>query len=222
MASAKQPKIAVPDKAIVGADIYNLIVSAHNIAKLKAQISHEQTKSADDKHLRTLREFLEQDILACLGPEMLKMSPRCFSWPEYVCKQPGIARDLMTSHIARFLATMRCIEHQYVQMRRLCDMERKYGNGVDGVVVCEQPVLIAFPSFPDGLDGDPDDLDLVVVYDSDNYDATAAVERLDRLGKLDRPNVDEDNVYAQHGNVKNPKMYGMTGKNIKWVGIYHS
>ena len=218
MASSKGTKIVFPDKTIVGADIFNLVASAHNIAKLKNHISHERTKSADDKHLRTLRQFLEQGIIALLGPEMAAQQPPCFSWPEYVCKQPATAHKLLTPHVARFLAMMRSIEHQYVLMRRLCDMERKYANGIDGVTVCEQPVLVAFSSFPEGIHGDPDDLDLVIVYDSSNWDASAAVSRLDRLGHIDSSYNDQE----KYGDVKNPALYGMTGKTIKWAGIYHS
>lgn len=210
---------SVPDKTIVGADIYNLVVAAHNTAKLKNHISHERTKSADDKHLRTLRQFLEQDILALLASRMAEQQPPCFSWPEYICKQPVTARDLMASHVVRFLAMMRSIEHQYVLMRRLCDMERKYAaNDIGGVIVCEEPVLVAFSSFPEGIHGDRDDLDLVIVYDSSNWDASAAVSRLDRLGYIDSSYNDQD----KYGDVKNPALYGMTGKTIKWAGIYHS
>lgn len=209
---------SVPDKTIVGNEIYNLVVAAHNTARLKRHISHERTKSVDDKHLRTLRQFLEHDILACLGPEMAAQQPQCFSWPEYVCIEPSTARDLLTPHVAKFLTTMRSIEHQYVLMRRLCDMERKYANGIDGVTVCEEPVLVAFSSFPEGIHGDRDDLDFVVVYDSSNWDASAAVNRIDRLGYIDSRYKDQE----KYGNVKNPEMYGMTGKNIKWAGIYHS
>jgi hypothetical protein len=151
---------SVPDKTIVGDDIYNLIFAAHNTAKLKNHISHERTKSSDDKHLRTLRQFLEQDILAVMGSRMAEQQPQCFSWPEYICKQPVTARDLLTPHVTRFLAMMRSIEHQYVLMRRLCDMERKYAaNDIGG----EEPVLVAFSSFPEGIHGDRDDLDLVIV-----------------------------------------------------------
>ena len=94
----------------------------------------------------------------------------------------------------------------------------RYANGIDGVIVCEQPVLVAFSSFPEGIHGDRDDLDLVIVYDSSNWDASIAVSRLDRLGYIDS----SDNDQEKYGDVKNPALYGMTGKNIKWAGIYHS
>jgi hypothetical protein len=208
---------SVPDKTIVGADIYNLVVAAHNTAKLKRHIQSETTKSADDKHLRTLRQFLEQDILAVMGSRMAEQQPPCFSWPEYICKQPVTARDLLTPHVARFLAMMRSIEHQYVLMRRLCCMERKYSD-TNAVTICEEPVLLGFSSFPEGIWGDRDDLDMVVVYNEDNWNALSAVERIDRLGYIDSRYKDQD----KYGEVKNPAMYGMTGKNIKWAGIYHS
>lgn len=198
-----------------GDEIYHLVNSADHIAELKQEIAKIQTNSADPTHLQTLFAYVEQDILALLGTEMSAQQPQCFSWPEYVCKQPITAHKLLEPHIARFLAMMRSIEHQYIMMRRLCDMERKYAaNDISG----EEPVLVAFSSFPEGIHGDCDDLDLVVVYDADNWDASSAVDKLDRLGYIDSHYKYQD----KYGEVENPEMYGMTGKNIKWAGIYHS
>lgn len=206
----------VPDKTIVGDDIYNLVVSSHNTAKLKRHIQGEKAKSADDKHLQTLSQFLEQDILALLASRMAEQQPQCFSWPEYICKQPVTARDLLTPHVARFLAMMQSIEHQYVLMQRLCDMERKYGD-TNAITICEEPALVAFSELPEGLlHGDPDDLDMVVVYNEDNFGVHLLVERLDRFGYNDR--CDE----YKSGKITNPELYGMSGENIRWCGIYHS
>ena len=203
-----------------GDEIYHLVDSAHHITELKQAIAEMQTKSADDTHLQTLLSYIDRDIIALLEPGMAEHH---LSWNDYIFKDSRIAYKLLAPHVARFLAIMRSIEHQYVLMRRLCDMERKYAaNDIGGVIVCEEPVLVAFSSFPEGIHGDRDDLDLVVVYNSDNWDASSAVDRIDRLGYHDRPIKDNDGDWNKHGVVKNPEMYGMTGKNIKWAGIYHS
>lgn len=149
------------------------------------------------------------------------MNPQCYSWPNYICKEPVTSRELLTPHVERFLAVIRSIEHQYVIMRRLCEMEQKYGSDMNGVTVREEPVLVAFSSFPEGIRGDPDDLNLVVVYNNDNWDASAAVNMLDRCVYLGRKTKNEDEDYRMQGVVENPKLYGMSGKNIKWAGIYH-
>ena len=42
--------------------------------------------------------------------------------------------------------------------------------------------------------------------------------KLDTWRYIDSRNNDQD----KYGDVKNPALYGMTGKTIKWAGIYHS
>lgn len=202
-----------------GDEIYHLADSAHHITELKQAIAEMQTESADDTHLQTLYSYIEQDIISILEPGMTEHH---LSWNDYIFKDARTAHKLLAPHVTKFLAQMRSIEHQYVLMQRLCEMEQKYDSDMNGVTVCEEPVLVAFSSFPEGIWGDRDDIDLVVVYNDDNWDASAAVNRLDRCGYLNRSTKNEDEDYSKQGVVKNPEMYGMSGKNIKWAGIYHS
>lgn len=199
-----------------GDEIYHLADSAHHITELKQAVAEMQTKSADDTHLQTLFSYIEQDIISILEPGM---SEHHLSWNDYIFEDSQTAYKLLAPHVAKFLAQIRSIEQQYVLMQRLCAMEQKYDADMDGVTVCEEPVLVAFSSFPEGIWGNRDDLDLVVVYNDDNMDASAAIDRLDRDG-VRRDKV-EDESYSRQGIVNNPEKYGMSGKNIKWAGIYH-
>lgn len=210
---------SVPNESVPA--MYYLSYDADHIAELKQELAElKHAKSADTTHLQTLYDYLVQDIVTTLGPSLRESNT---SWDEYIFRDSRMAYKLLEPHVDRFLAMMKSIVHQYERACHFSKMEAKYDATTStSVTVCEEPVLVAFSSFPEGIFGNRDDLDLVVVYNEDNYDAMYAVGRMDSLGNLDRPIKNEDGDWNRYGTVKNPEMYGMTGKNIKWAGIYHS
>lgn len=201
-----------PDKTITGPDIYNLVTSTHQVARLK-RLMHK--RKLNDSSLRNLRNMLEDDILVILKEHMTACD--IFSWVEYICRKPEHAKELLTNHILRFLKTMRAIEHQYVIMRRLSDMEQRKDKeeeifGSPSIKIVDRPTIVGFEKFPPGIYGVPCDMDLVFVYNADNYNVSHIVEKTSRWD--DREN--------HKGYVENPELFGMQGDNIRWQGIYHS
>jgi hypothetical protein len=141
----------------------HLAHSAHNIGKLRRFCDRQGIK---DCSLHRQRMKLEGMILPVFKEALERHGTH--SWVEYVNKEPEAAAGLFDSHpglLSSLLLAMRIVESGYVDLRRTNQSD----PDLIGVI---------YRCFPSGISGDPSDLDGVIIYRKEDWQAQSLATRI--------------------------------------------